>query len=457
MKQSLEEKIKDFVRSQGVEVFGLAGPERLDGPPSLDPTYTMKGARSIISMARPMDSGPIHEYMGKKSQVPHHVDQYIENQRMFRISELIAGYIRSLGYKAAVVPPNGSYRRHPYVFATIPSFSHRFGAIAAGIAGQGWSGNVMTEEYGGATYLGTVVTDAVLKSDPLRYSPRHFVDEWCKKCRRCDKACLLGMFIGEEEEYILLNGELHPRAKRRDINLCNGSCFGLHSVSNDKKWTTWGYHWTKWWMDVPLEEISGWKLMAQLTWRAMAAGDSGPRYKMIRAAAGHLHNEEPLNEYLDKHPKTLSHEEHVKAFIDLGEKWGVKGLQDDTLLTCGNCGLVCGPSVEESLKRYQLLTQSGLVVRAADGNMVKVNNFEEAVKIRQLPKRSIWGKITGAVSLLWVFHKWYFGFEPKSFIQGILYSQRLKKAVADRIQGHKDFTVEAANPKVDGPSICPSI
>ena len=137
MSTTLEEKIKEFVRSQGVEVVGLAGPDRLDGPPSLDPTYTLKGARSIISMAIPMNSDAIYDYMGKKSAVPHNVDQMKENQHMFQISEMVAGYIRSLGYKAAVVPPNGSYRRHPYIFATLPSFSHRFCAMAAGIAGAG--------------------------------------------------------------------------------------------------------------------------------------------------------------------------------------------------------------------------------------------------------------------------------------------------------------------------------
>jgi len=42
---ALEDKIKDFVRHQGVEVVGIAGPERLDGPPSLDLKYTMPGAR----------------------------------------------------------------------------------------------------------------------------------------------------------------------------------------------------------------------------------------------------------------------------------------------------------------------------------------------------------------------------------------------------------------------------
>ena len=51
---SLEKQIKDFAHSQGVQVVGVAGPDRLDGPPSLDPTYTMKGARSIVSMAVPI-------------------------------------------------------------------------------------------------------------------------------------------------------------------------------------------------------------------------------------------------------------------------------------------------------------------------------------------------------------------------------------------------------------------
>lgn len=41
---ALEQEIKDFVREQGVEIVGVAGTERLDGPPSLNPTYTLKGA-----------------------------------------------------------------------------------------------------------------------------------------------------------------------------------------------------------------------------------------------------------------------------------------------------------------------------------------------------------------------------------------------------------------------------
>jgi len=90
MNLNLKEKIKDFVRSQGVDVVGLAGRDRLVGPPSLDPTYSMKGATSIVSMVTPMDQGAIYDYLDKKSAVPHNVDQLKENQRMFRVSEMVA-------------------------------------------------------------------------------------------------------------------------------------------------------------------------------------------------------------------------------------------------------------------------------------------------------------------------------------------------------------------------------
>ena len=242
-----------------------------------------------------------------------------------------------------------------------------------------------------------------------------------------------------------MNGELHPRAKRRDINLCNGGCFGLHALSNDKKWGTYGYRWTKAWMDMPLEELTTMKVIPEFVRQISLAGDSGARYKMIRHYAGYVMKDDVLNEYLDKHPETMSQEEHKKAFVKHGERLGVKGLQNDTLLTCGNCGLVCGSSVGESAERYRLLTHSGLAVRGADGKMVIVPTFEEAVETRQLAKRSLWSKLKDAWVLNWTFHKWYWGFEPKSFIRGILYARRLKKAVKDRIAGHKDLAVADEN------------
>jgi hypothetical protein len=440
MKAGLEEKIKDFVRGQGVKVVGIAGPERLDGPPSLDPTYTMPGARSIISMALPMDTQAIYDFLGKRSPVPHNLDQIRMNQQMYRTAEFTAGYIRSLGYHAKAVPTNNDYRRNPDALATLPSFSHRFGAIAAGIAGHGWSGNVMTAEYGASIYLGTVVTDAVLTSDPLRYTPRHFIDNYCSTCRMCDKTCAAQMFRDDEEEYVLLNGALHPRGKRRDINLCNISCFGLHGLSPDKKWTTWSFRWIEPWIDKPVDSLTKAAIHLQLLLKGTLSGDSAPRYSLIRAIGNELIPEEVVNEYLDKHPENLDREERENAFFAFAEDLGVTGLRDDRILTCGQCALVCGPTLEETAKRYRLLVNAGLVVLGPNGDMVNVATFEEALLLykRNLPKIGPWAMLRDAMASAYLFHKRYFGLEPRSIIGGIRYARRLKKAVSERIYGHKD-------------------
>ena len=434
----LEQKIKDFAYSQGVDVVGIAGPERLDGPPSLDPTYTMKGARSIISLILPMDVQAIYDFLGKKTPIPHWLDQVKKNQQMHRTCEFLAGYIRSLGYKAEAVPPNSSYRRNPYIYAVQPSFAHRFGAIVSGIAGQGWSGNVMNDRYGASIYIGTVVTDAVLESDPIRHSPRHFMDGFCSTCQICAKTCTAQMFRDDAEEYILLNGELHPRGKRRDINLCSAACFGLHSISADRKWTTWGYRWDKEWMERPVDTITKFDAVRELTLRANLAGDTASRFSMIKAVGYDLIPDEVLKEYLDKHPENLGREEREKALFAFAEKVGVTGLMNETILTCAHCSLICGPTLEETARRYNFLMEGGLVVLGEKGDMVNVPTYEEAVKIRQVPKPGIWVIIKDMIASTILFHKLYFGLEPKSMIQGFLYNRRLKKAVADRLEGHKD-------------------
>jgi len=49
---NLEKRIKDYAREQGVKLVGVAGPERLDGPPSMDPSYTLR-AKPPVPLAEP--------------------------------------------------------------------------------------------------------------------------------------------------------------------------------------------------------------------------------------------------------------------------------------------------------------------------------------------------------------------------------------------------------------------
>jgi hypothetical protein len=147
------------------------------------------------------------------------------------------------------------------------------------------------------------------------------------------------------------------------------------------------------------------------------------------------------------HPENMGREDRERAFFAFAEGLGVTGLRDDRILTCGHCALVCGPSLEETAKRYKLLVNGGLVVLGQDGDMVNVPTYEEALPIykRNLPRVTLWRMLRDALASAYIFQKRYFGLEPKSIIGGILYSRRLKKAVAEHIEGHRDSAAVVAD------------
>jgi ferredoxin len=431
----IEDDIKSFLKNQGVQVTGIAGPERLAGPPSLDPTYTMRGAKSIVSIAMPMDVNAIYDFLSKKTPVTHNTDQLIANQKIHHIAKRLADYLKDRGFRARAVPTNNHYRRSPDVYSTHPDFSHRFGAIVSGIAGQGMSGNVMTKEYGAAVYLSTVVTDAVLNSDPL-LPPRYFIDQYCKKCLICDKACPAKMFEMEKEEYVLLNGELHPRGKRRSIDLCNASCFGLHSLSPDKKFSSWGRHWISSWVGrEPNPEKEN--IRKKLLIKGGSVGDSTVRYKLIRSIGCELHPEEWIDDWkIVRRYEDLPQDELEQRKIQSGliKKYLGISIEDPNVLTCGQCALVCGPNINESAKRLKLLKEGGIVVPGRDGRNVVVKTFDEARKIReQYPFRiSRLRMLSDSLQsgVLWM--SYYFGIEPRSIFQNWIYQRKLKRAMSEK-------------------------
>jgi hypothetical protein len=373
--KNIEESIREFALKAGAGLVGIAGPERLDGPPSLDPGYTLRGAKSVVSLVLPMNVPAIYDFLSKRSSGPHNIDQARMNQRVHRIAAEIARYIESLGYKAKAVPANNTYRRALDPFCTRPSFSHRFGAVVSGLGTFGLSGNVVTREFGAAVYLGSVVTKAVLKSDPL-LPARQAMDTRCRTCKLCDKSCTLRMFEDNEEEYLLLNGELHARGKRNNVDLCNLSCFGLHAISQDKKWSNWGRHVVKEWLDNQPDPQNGEYVRGMLMRQGAMSGDSTPRFEVIRRIGAKLWPKKDIEDSLPEYENLPKEESELcNILIKVEEKMGVTGLKDPYVLTCGQCALVCGPDFEETKKRFDLLTQSGYVVPGPDGKMVRVKTL----------------------------------------------------------------------------------
>jgi hypothetical protein len=244
------------------------------------------------------------------------------------------------------------------------------------------------------------------------------------------------MFDADDEEYVLLNNELHPRAKRFDIDLCNMSCFGLHSLSRDKKWTTWGHRWVQDWVDHPPDKTNHFKMRYTLMKQGTLTGDSTPRYDLIRRIGALLHPEAVIEDYVNSHPERMRERERFsKSFLPFAEKIGVKGLRDERILTCGQCALVCGPTVEESSNRFHALIESGLVVPGPESEMVNVPTYEHAVEMRRkyLPRVSGKDKLKDALASTILWHKYYFGINPKSIIRGIIYDLKLKKAVRGKV------------------------
>lgn len=438
----LKGKIKELARSRGAAAVGVAGPERLNGPPSLDASYVLPGAKSVISLALPMDLPAIDAFLSKESIVPHNLDQLRGNQRVHRLCRDLAQLIRSQGFRAVEVPPNNTYRREldPLKSVQNATFSHRFGAIAAGVAAQGWSGNVKVPGLGASVYLGSVLTDAHLESDPA-LAPRLFIDGHCRKCKRCAAACPAGMFEAKEEEYVLINERLHPRGRRDNVHLCTAACFGLHALSRDKKWSTWGRHWIPEWIGGPPRPRSPLAVRRAFIRAISTRGDSYPRYDIIRKVSSLLYAEELLETALPRY-EDLPADELLqnRVLADLAEKnLDVRDLSDPYVLTCSCCALICGPDVKETDRRYRLLTGSGLVVPGEDGRMVRVKTYEEAEEIRRRfpPRVSRRQMAKDAKALSAAFTRYNFGFDPGSALAGVLYERRRKKAVKRRIAGHR--------------------
>jgi hypothetical protein len=351
----LEENIKEFARKAGAALVGVAGPDRMDGPASLDPGFIMPGAKSIVSIAC-LDTS-IYDFLGMSRRI------MIRHQEpaTARIGREIADHIISLGYRAKVVPPNNTYRRSMDPFMVRPTFSHRFGALVAWLGSFGLSGNLVTREYGACIVLGTVVTNAKLKSDPVQ--PARFVmDNRCQTCKLCDKACTMGMFRDDDEEYLLINGELHARGKRDNVDFCNAPCFGLHGISRDKKWTNWGQHWIKEWMDEQPDPNRREEIRSTYMRVGGRTGDSTLRFDVIRHIGRDLYPREKVEDFLpdyDHLPK--SEAERQQLMIKLYENMGFKGLErDPNLITCSQCMMAAKDFAET--RKATTCSQHGYVV-----------------------------------------------------------------------------------------------
>lgn len=341
--QQLEETIKTIAGGYGAALVGIASRQRLaDVPPSGDPGFLLPSTQSGISFAIPSHQSVLREFIGKTDWRSFNLNKKENTQRLYIIGDHLVDFLKSKGFDALAVDINNNYRPEPgaadisEIVRMVPEFSHRYGAVAAGIGRLGWSGNVMTPQYGAAVLLGTVLTSARLKPDPLiEQNP-------CDRCKMCVASCPVGMIDPKEGVEVTIAGITEEIARKRTNNCCWMGCDGYHGLSANGKWTNW----SPYRVSIPLP-VKDTEMDALCTVLRKADPDANP---------------EALNIYTN-YRESFFEPEYLFFSV------------------CGHCANICWPNRPDRNENRKILVTSGIVALRASGARSAVPSESEIVEI----------------------------------------------------------------------------
>jgi epoxyqueuosine reductase QueG len=165
-------EISEYMHRRGVSLEGFADlgyhHTGLDTPHTFAVSFAVPLDRSVV---REIVNGPDEAYLQEYERVNYLIDS---------VSEGLASVIESMGFRAEALSATTSGYDPDSLTSDFP---HK---TAATLAGLGWIGKcalLITEEYGSAVRLGTVLTGADLPAgDPVTWSR-------CGECTACIQAC----------------------------------------------------------------------------------------------------------------------------------------------------------------------------------------------------------------------------------------------------------------------------
>ena len=239
---SAEERLKSLAKSLGADLVGLTTKDILaDGPPSANPRYLLPSANSVISFALSLDKDLVQDFISKKKWRPHCDDRKIIVQNLYKIGTALSEQLRSEGYEAVNVDLNNNYRPEKDADDVTemtefhPDFSHRYAALAAGIGRLGWSGNLLTKDYGALVELGSVLTSANLTPD----TPIPDEEHPCDGCKMCSLVCPVEMIQPKISTQVTVAGVIETISRKRPNTCCWISCTGYEGLASSGTWSNW--------------------------------------------------------------------------------------------------------------------------------------------------------------------------------------------------------------------------
>lgn len=324
----------------GAALVGVASGERLsDAPPSGDPCYLLPSTQSVISFAVTLDRKIARDFISKRDWLSHCEERKELARSLYRITDSLVDYLKSQGFEAIGVDINNNYRPESgaadvsEMTEFIPEFSHRYGAVAAGIGRLGWSGNLLVPDYGALVELGTVLTSARLEPDPLLETNP------CDRCKLCTSVCPVGMISKKDTVIVRVAGIEEEIAEKRPNTCCWIGCSGYHGLEPNKRWSNWS------------------------------------PYRLAQPLPANKQDLDALNIALQKADPQLqladnSFTDYRKAMFD--PEWFANTV-------CGNCRLVCWKDRKDRVENRRLVVESGIVALGPDGEHFATR--EEVVEV----------------------------------------------------------------------------
>ena len=239
---SMGSKLKSLAVSLGADIVGVTTKEILaDGPASADPSYLLPTANSVISFALSLDRDKVRSFISKTKWRPHCFNRKSVVQKLYTIGDRIAEQLRSEGFEAVNVDINNNYRPEKKAKNVAemtefhPDFAHRYAALAAGVGRLGWSGNLLTKEYGALVELSSVLTSARLTPD----MPIPDEDHPCDRCKMCSLVCPVEMIRSKESVQVTAAGITETISRKRPNTCCWIGCSGYEGLAVSGTWSNW--------------------------------------------------------------------------------------------------------------------------------------------------------------------------------------------------------------------------
>jgi len=196
---------KEFARSIGADLVGLAPVERFENAPKgFHPRDLLPSAESLIVIGKAIPLGVLRE--NSKGVITRVYETLFHLLDSFAYE--ISSFIEKRGGQAMPVPADA-----PYMYWNADEqegradLSHRHAAVLAGLGSLGRSGMLLTPEFGNRLNLASVLTNVSLEGDPLVRNDLCIPD-----CDRCMKAC-------------------PANAIRRDGTVIQKECRKYHSIT----------------------------------------------------------------------------------------------------------------------------------------------------------------------------------------------------------------------------------